>query len=482
MAHEVVVVGGGIGGLTVAALLSARGVDVCLLERQPEVGGCIANFEKFNYTFEPTLGLYSGFGNGESFQRIFSELPVAPPEVRPLSPSYVVRLDDGTQVPVSPIEEEFHATLRSTFPECAERAIHFYRDVAAAIEVSEQADKPRSFLKIFSRRSRSSRTTAFKDHSVERELTGMPPRFRRFVELQLLLFADSTLDQWSFLDASVGFAAWRQQLFSIRGGATTLAATLASSIKKNGGSLRLSSPVLRLSYDEHGYATGVDLLTGENVQAKTIVSNMTVWDTYGKLIGLQRTPGELRKQLNASKGSGAYLIFAGIEERTAKSLPEHLFVAGEPSEDPDGLLDTSGFAFAVAPEWDTRAPESKRAVTIVFRTDVDRWFTYHVDHSEHEEQDQAALELAWSLIHKRLPELGGGLEVIETATPQTYYDLTRRKLGMVGSLHPALEPRNTLSRNATHLPNVFIISDTVTPIHTIASIAESATTLVNNLV
>ena len=58
MAHEVVVVGGGVGGLTVAALLAARGVDVCLLERGSSVGGCAAGFEKFGYTFDPGVGLY----------------------------------------------------------------------------------------------------------------------------------------------------------------------------------------------------------------------------------------------------------------------------------------------------------------------------------------------------------------------------------------------------------------------------------------
>jgi prolycopene isomerase len=482
MAHDVVVVGGGIGGLTAAALLSARGVDVCLLERQPEVGGCVVGVEKFGYTFEPALGLYSGWGKGEIFDRIFSELPVAPPEVRSLSPTFVVRIEDGTQVPLIANEEEFQALLRATFPECAERAVHFYRDVAAASESSQQARQPRRFLKLFQRRGASSDLTPLKNQTVERQLTGMPERFRRFIELQLLLFANSTLGQWSFPDASRALAELGRQFYSIRGGAATLAGALAASIRKSGGSLRLSNPVLRLSYNERGEATGVDLLTGENVQAKVIISNMTVWDTYGKLIGLQRTPGELRRQLNASKGSGAYLIYAAIDEETAKSLPEHLLVDGEQSPDPESLIDTSGFAFAVAPEWDTRGPDAKRAVTIVFRTDVDRWFTYHEDHSEHEEQDQAALELAWNLIHKRLPELGSGLEVIETATPQTYYDLTRRKLGMVGTPRSTLGSRNAFSPNAIPLPNVFIVSDTITPLHSITSVVESAITLVNKIV
>jgi phytoene dehydrogenase-like protein len=46
MAHEVVVVGGGIGGLTVAALLAARGVGVCLLEKESRAGGCLTSFQK----------------------------------------------------------------------------------------------------------------------------------------------------------------------------------------------------------------------------------------------------------------------------------------------------------------------------------------------------------------------------------------------------------------------------------------------------
>ncbi len=483
MAHEVVVVGGGIGGLTVAALLAARGIDVCLFERQPEVGGCVTNVEKFGYTFEPTLGLYSGWGKGEIFEGLFSELPVEPPETRPVNPSFVVRLEDGTQIPVVSNEQAFDAMLRSTFPECAERASHFYRDVAAAHELSQQVNKrTRRILNLFPRRGPASQISKLKEQTVERQLTGMPHGFRRFIELQLLAFSETSLDRWSFLDAGVALTQTRGQFFAIRGGAAALAAALSASIRKSGGSVRLSSPVLRLSYNEQGDATGVDLLTGENVPAtKAIISNMTVWDTYGKLIGLQRTPADLRRQLNALKSSGVYLVFAGIDEEVARTLSEHMLVAGDESSDSEALIDTTGFAFSVAPEWDRRAPNGKRAATIAFRTEVDRWFTFHADHTVHEEHDQAALELAWSLVHKRLPELGPGIEVIETATPQSYYDVTRRKLGMVGPIVRVLGGSRHSSPHATNLPNVFAIGDTTSPLPGIAGIAESATSLVNSI-
>jgi phytoene dehydrogenase-like protein len=97
-AYDVVVVGGGIGGLTVAALLSARGMNVCLLERQSQVGGCISRVEYSGYDFEPGMGLYTSFGPGEVYDTLFSQLPVAAPEVSPITSTYILRRVDGSDV------------------------------------------------------------------------------------------------------------------------------------------------------------------------------------------------------------------------------------------------------------------------------------------------------------------------------------------------------------------------------------------------
>jgi len=347
--YDVIVVGAGIGGLTVAALLSARGVKTCLLERQSQVGGCIARVEFSGYDFEPGMGLYTSFGPGGIYEKLFSQLPVEPPSVSLLTSPYVKRLANGTDVKLN-----------------------------------------------------------------------------------------------------------NNDLYSINGGPASLAERLAESIKRSGGTLRLDSPVLRLAYDDSNRAVGVDLLSGETVQArKAIVSNMTVWDTYGKLVGLNRTTGEIKKQLNTLHGAGVYVVYAAIEEAAVARLPgERMLVQDSEGE----------FTFAIS----SNASEGKRAVTFTSRTEVESWFAYQSSPEDYEQWDQEALEHFWTRLHKALPELGSDIEIIETANPRTYYEQTRRKLGMVMGAGDAPPSHHTA------LSNLFIVGDTVSREPTLNSVIEAA--------
>jgi len=490
---EVVVVGGGIGGLTVAALLAARGLDVCLLERESRVGGCAASFDKFGYTFEQGYGLYALWQPNEIHDRVFSELPVNPPETGRLEPGYVVRLPDKSEVSLTASTEVFEDDLRLVFPECADKAVSFYRKLAsfsAALQRVLQrtpdfltAPRSRQAYTLLSEGKIGAQILASNKQTTLQHLDGASLRFRRFVDVQLQALALADSAEVAYLYAVLALTAPRGGLFAIRGGASALAERLADSIKQSGGRVRLDSPVLRLSYDSKGRAVGVDLLSGETVTAsRAIVSNLTCWDTYGKLVGLNRTPAEIRIELKSLRSWGAYLLYLGMDDDAERPLvSNHVLTLSEWQDGQTYNPENSQLFFSASPSWDARAPSGKRAVTVHAFTDVDEWFTFHKDDTELEEKDQRMLEVCWQQLHSAMPELGSHVEVIDTATPRTFYDQTRRKLGMVGGVSPT--PDRFWSNHPNYLtsvPNLFIVSDTTYP-GGIAGLTQSAYNLANEL-
>jgi C-3',4' desaturase CrtD len=494
MTHEVVVVGGGIGGLTVAALLAARGVNVCLLEKESRAGGCLTSVQKFGYEFETSAGLYSSWQPGEIHERVFAELPTSAPEVFPVSPPFVVRLPDKVEIALVKDDEEFAATLRASFPECAEGAVNFYREILpigeALMRVSERtpdlatANRMRRMRAAATEARLAPRILSAMGHTTAQHLRQTSTRFRRFIDAQLQIFAQCDSESCAYLYAAIALTITRRGMYGMRGGAQALTDALVEAIKKSGGTVRPDTTVLRLSYDSSGRATGVDLLSGETIEAtRAIVSNLTVWDTYGKLVRTTRTPDEIRKQLKDLRGWGAYLLFLGMDEEAARRLPaEHILALTDWQEGQPFDPEETQLMFAAAPAHSARAPVGKRAVTVSTFTEASQWFAFHEDETELEQQDQSMLERLWERLHRAMPELGEGVEVIETWTPRAFYETTRRRLGMVGGVGQSLDVFGPASlTHRTALPNLFMVGDTVFPGQGVAAVTQSALIVANEI-
>ena len=467
MAYDVVVVGGGIGGLTAAALLSARGLSVCLFERQSQVGGCIGRTEFGGYDFDPGMGLYTDWGRGEVYDRVFDELPVQCPSTSIIKSDYVVRLPEQKDVHFKANDQEFAVELVSAFPECAKEATDFYRLVKEVSEEQYSSSFGNVLKRLWSRDNRdATRTTS--DF-----LTNTSARFQRFIDAQLKAMLHRGIESSAFAEAGHALSITRQRQYAIENGIATLAERLAESVKKSGGVIRLNSPVLRLAFDGNSRAYGVDLLNGENVIAEqAIISNLTIWDTYGKLVGLNRTPANVKSQLSKMQGTGAYLIYAALEGSALPRLPSARFlVAHDESASSENKFNE--FTVSVGEP----AIDGKRPVTIKTATEVAPWFSFQTSEEDYEEWDQAALTTLWEALHRGVPELGAAIEVIESANPRTFYDSTRRKLGMV----LGVESKTKNATNETILPNVFLVGDTVSVGFGLPSVMDSALSLANRL-
>ena len=441
MNHEVIVIGGGIGGLTVAALLAARGVDVCLFERQSHVGGCVAKYEHLGHSFDPTFGLFSGWEADGVWERVFVELAVAPPPISKLSPNFVVRLPDGTDVRVSSDHEALEQALVNAFPECPDRAVHFIR---GALECRTDLES----------------------------LNQTGENFRAFIDAQLTFLAQRTIGTAEPSRVIDTLSLAMGDLWEIDGGAQSLADCLANGFKQSGGSLRLDSPVLRLAYANDGTPNGVDLLSGERVTTtRAIISNLTVWDTYGKLVGLRRTPTAISAQLKQLSAWGVYQAFLLIDEAAVASLPARRMIFASSAQDtlPGHTV------LNIEPANDQSRSTGKHCATLTTFTDVNEWFAFHNDSTWHEEQDQATLERVWGHLHAVAPEITDRAEVLETATPQTYYESVRRKMGMIGAPNPGL------SQSLTHLGKLFLVGDTAAYGLGLAGVADDALGLARRL-
>ena len=443
------VVGGGVGGLTAAALLAARGVNVCLLERQSHAGGCGATIEHGGHSFEPTHGLYTGWEAGGIYERLFSALGTTRPPAHPESTAYSIRLPDGIEVRRTSQIEDFETQLGSAFPECAPAAIHFYRGLAN-----------------FSKRETESKTFAA-------QLSRCSPRFHRFVDVQLLTLAQCSSDECS-IELAASTLDSRRQFWSLEGGAQALIDALAQSFKQSGGALRLNSTALRLAYGSNGIPIGVDLLSGEQVMAtRAIISNLTIWDTYGKLIGPARTPRDISSRLRDLRAWGAYQMFLTLNNSIAAAIPPRPVLAltdwqdNQPYDPEEAQL-----VFSAVPGISMDGTPQLSA-TVSAYTNAEDWFSFHEDHAAHEERDQSMLERVWPRMHRAIPELGDGIELIETATPQTYYETTRRRFGMIGStLGGVVE---------SPYPNLFLVGDTVSEGPGLEGVVRSAWKIANEI-
>lgn len=70
--YDFVIIGGGLGGLLCAVLLSKEGKKVCVLEKNRQIGGCLQTFALHKKVFDACVHYIGGLGEGHTLHQIFS--------------------------------------------------------------------------------------------------------------------------------------------------------------------------------------------------------------------------------------------------------------------------------------------------------------------------------------------------------------------------------------------------------------------------
>lgn len=309
-AYDVVIVGGGIGGLSAAACLAKVGRTVLLVERSDGVGGYAHAFTRGPYTFDPAMSVFPqghdhalpvallewlGTGDICRFQKLESNY-------KAFYDDYEIETPFGLEAFTETHCERFpkHATkLREFFDLC--RKLHKEaHELPPRLGLSGLDEAARNFPVLFKYIKATTGEVLdeyFDDPlvksvaSVSWPYLGLPP---------------SQLDMVTF---STVLNVYLEGCFYPDGGFQSLADALAVGTERAGGQIVLSRSVQRIIV-ENGRAAGVELDGGDIVRAGTVISNADATKTFTELVGAEHMPASFMKRLGRMTPSlSAVIVF-----------------------------------------------------------------------------------------------------------------------------------------------------------------------------
>ncbi|MFA0781390.1 MAG: hypothetical protein RJAPGHWK_002918, partial [Candidatus Fervidibacter sp.] len=115
----IVVIGAGVGGLTVGALLARAGLSVTVLEASEHLGGCASTFEVDGFRFDVGATVAGGFAPDGPMTHLAQWLDLCW-EAHPVEPAMVVHLPDGSRIVRWGERERWRRERLKAFGEIAE--------------------------------------------------------------------------------------------------------------------------------------------------------------------------------------------------------------------------------------------------------------------------------------------------------------------------------------------------------------------------
>jgi phytoene dehydrogenase-like protein len=385
------VVGSGVGGSSIAAMLAHQGHDTLLLEKEPYLGGCSSTFTHGRYRYNTGATTFAGYQEGHNVKQLFDAVGFTPDLIE-TDPTLVVlqgnrtihRYRDLDRFIDEMDKNHYHPANRSFWELVHTINRYFYALDGHYYSGASVTAKLRSLMS-FTPMAWKFRPYIFANARkfITDWFTYISDDYLDFIDAQLLIVAQATSKEVNFLTAALALGYTFNKNHYVIGGMGRLFDGLTSKVNE----VKTGCLIERIERRHDAYV----LHSKDDVfESRNIVLNGTVYDNR-RLFDDTAITGYYGKQESLNNYQSAFVLYMTL--KCDKPLEHHYQIIS------DGVMPhtlSNALFVSLSDQRDNElAPEGHYSVTASIHTDL-RWWDTH---------DKAAYKARKSELQERLIQL-----------------------------------------------------------------------------
>jgi len=477
--YDVIIIGGGIGGLSAGVHLALNGLTVLLLEQHDKVGGCTTSFARGPFTFDTALHVMAGGGPGKLDRGLYELLEITgvgkKVELYELPHFYRSIFPGGIDVRLPNNWEGFKEALKKRWPEESEGIDKFHRlckDTFSELLTLTDLFRYGGFRALLTKmlvpvRQRTFFTWSDKTLQQLMDECFTSEEIKAVVSQLWVYYGAPVKDQTALLTLAATESLLADGLWHVKGTSQALSNAYAERLKELGGTVKTNTLVTKIIIED-GVAKGVETESGEKYTARYILANTDPYQLVFTLVGEDYFPADYVDKLKEMKPANSLFgVYLGLNIDLRKrgytdteifynttldsALLYERMMKGDFKNSIVLLTIYSNYGDPIY------APPGKSLVTLTAYSDYKYWPEDEAAYRKlKEEKMNELIKLASNVI----PELADpkNIAVKEGYTPRTLKRYTMNRDGIVYGFYMSPD-QVTKIPNHTPIDNIFIASN-----------------------
>lgn len=459
--NSVIIIGGGIGGLSAGIYLQMNGYSTHVLEMGRECGGVSVSWKRGDYVFDGATNWLPGSSERSSVHKVLKEV-IDFSDMQIIDFEEFMQIDhDGETFHVYTDARKLYAELIRLSPEDEPLAKEFTDAIIQLSQMDIPFDTvPELLTPITGLKFVYENFGIIRFYGKWRKMT-IAEYASQFKNKRLGMMLRQIFPHHDFFSVlSIMMAlAWMHARAAgyPRGGSSHFRDLIERKYIELGGKISLHKKVTRIIVKNHR-AAGVSCADDSSYDADIVVSAADGTDTLFHMLEGRYLNGRLRKQYkNFPVFPSLLQISVGVKMEYC-GAPSKLVLPFD-SPLPLGAENVQNMLIRICNFDDCFAPKGKTSVIVHLRThDYKYWTTLRENDYEHyKEEKKRVADAVIEALDKRFPGTRQHLETIDTATPATYVRYTNNWKGSYQGWAPT--PKNigrNIPKTLPRLKNFYI--------------------------